>query len=423
MPAVVAAILAAAGGGSGGFGGGGGGGGGGGFSGGGGGSGGGSLPWWAVLLIIGVVLFFVAGGAFQTWRMAKRRRERVRRVELAAAEASEDDADFAPAEVRRAAAELFCEIQRRWTGRDAAGLGELVGPDLMVEWRRRMEDFARKGWHNVVEVKAGPAVEYVGLVNREGEDDDRVVVRLSATLEDYVLDAGGDIIRKDDESGTTVQLAEYWTLQPPGERWRLLSIEQDAEGAHQLDEPIVATPAADPHVRDEAVTELAAADALPAGVAVAEVASPSLSADARAAALDLSLVDGRFATDVLETAARRAAEAWVEAVDGDDAALHALAAPEAVATLLHGGDTSGRTRVVVRGARVERLDIVALDAQAQPARMTLELRARGRRYVEDRDTTDVLEGSKESERAFSQRWTFVLGDEATTPWRVATVEE
>ena len=423
MHALVPVLLAAAGGGSGGFGGGGGGGGGGGFSGGGGGTGGGSLPWWAVLLIIAVVLGFVSAGAFQTWRMTRRRRERVRRVELAAAEASQDDADFAPAEVRRAAAELFCEIQRRWTDRDAAGLGELVGADLMVEWRRRLEDFERKGWHNVVEVRSGPSVEYVGLVNREGEAEDRVVVRLTATLEDYVRDRDGDVVYKDDEHDTTTALAEYWTLQPPGERWRLLSIEQDREGAHQLDEPIVATPAADPRVRDEAVTELAAADALPAGVAVAEVASPSLREDARAAALDLSLVDGRFATDVLETAARQAVEAWVEAIDGDDAALQSLATPAAVAALLHGGDASGRTRVVVRGARVERLEIAGLDADARPARMTLELQARGRRYVEDRDTTDVLSGSKESERAFSQRWTFELSGDAVHPWRLAGVEE
>jgi len=347
----------------------------------------------------------------------------VRRVELAAAEAREDDADFAPDEVRVAAAQLFLDIQRHWSERDPGALEALVGRDLMVEWRRRLDDFARKGWHNVVDVRSGPQIEYVGLVNREGEDDDRVVVRVTARLDDYVRDAGGHVVHKDGQADTTVALAEYWTLQPPGERWRLLSIEQDAEGAHQLTEPIVATPAADPHVRDEAVSELAAADALPAGVAVAEVASPSLSDDARAAALDLSLVDGRFATDVLETAARRAVEAWVEAIDGDDAALHALAAPEAVAALLHGGDASGRTRVVVRGARVERVEIAALDARAQPPRMTLQLRARGRRYVEDRDTTDVLSGSKESERVFSQRWTLQLVDDAAHPWRVTSVEE
>ena len=41
--------------------------------------------------------------------------QRERRVELAAAEAAEDDPAFAPEVVKRAAAELFVEVQRAWT--------------------------------------------------------------------------------------------------------------------------------------------------------------------------------------------------------------------------------------------------------------------------------------------------------------------
>ena len=64
--------------------------------------------------------------------------------------------------------------------------------------------------------------------------------------------------------------------------------------------------------------------ALP-GTATAELIDVDLAADARVQALDLSLVDARFAPDVLEIAARHAAEAWAEAVDGDDAPLNAVA--------------------------------------------------------------------------------------------------
>ena len=72
-------------------------------------------------------------------------------------------------------------------------------------------------------------------------------------------------------------------------------------------------------MRDEALVEGAVADAVPQGTNIAEVADLQFDGDAHAAALDLSLADGRFAPDVLEVAARRAVAAWAEAVDGDDA--------------------------------------------------------------------------------------------------------
>ena len=96
---------------------------------------------------------------------------------------------------------------------------------------------------------------------------------------------------------------------------------------------------------------------MPAGTKIAEVADLDFDGDARAAALDLSLADGRFAPDVLEVAARRAVTAWAEAVDGDDARLRAIATPQAARELLHPGDPSGRTRLVVRGPKVKQIRI------------------------------------------------------------------
>ena len=60
---------------------------------------------------------------------------------------------------------------------------------------------------------------------------------------------------------------------------------------------------------------------------IAEIADLDFDGTARAAALDLAMVDGRFAPDVLEAAVRRAVEAWSEAVDGEDAALERAATP------------------------------------------------------------------------------------------------
>jgi predicted lipid-binding transport protein (Tim44 family) len=406
--------LASPGGGSSGFGGGGGGGGGG-FSGGGrGGSGSGHFSWPFLVFFVAVVLLFVAIGAIASYRYRKRRRERVARVHLAAAEAAGDDAAFDPQAVTEAAAGLHRFIVTAWTGRDRAALATVVGPDLMVEWERRLDDFDRRGWHNVTEILRGPTVEYVGLTNREADAEDRVCVRMSAHLRDYVQDANGMHIKRRDSDTETTDLAEYWTLCKHEGRWILLSIEQDREGQHQLEEPLVASPwGDDTRLRDAALTELATADAVPA-LALAEVTPVDMDGDARAAALDLSLVDGRYSPDVLEVAARRAMQAWAEAVDGGDAPLEAIADAAAVQELLYPGDPSRRTRLVVRGPRLERLRITGV--RDRTVRVAADVK--GRRYREDRDTLALVDGSRDRDSTFTVTWTLGLVDDADTPWRV-----
>jgi predicted lipid-binding transport protein (Tim44 family) len=166
------------------------------------------------------------------------------------------------------------------------------------------------------------------------------------------------------------------------------------------------------------VTELATSEALPSEQ-IAEVADLDFDGTARAAALDLAMVDGRFAPDVLEAAARQAVAAWAEAVDGDDAALARAATPAAVRELLYGGDASERTRLVVRGPRLTALRITALHADATPPAMLVEADVTGRRYREDRDTAGVLQGSKDREASFTERWTMTLDGDEQTPWRIA----
>lgn len=430
-----------AGGGSSDFGGGsdsGGGGGGGDFGGGGGGDfggsggdgeGSGSPIIFFIVLAVFVVFFLLrtARGSGPVARAVgavrgKLRRDRVRQVELAAVEAAEDDARFSPQRVHTAAEELFREVQLAWDRRDSGRLGTLLGPDLLLEWERRLADFARKGWHSRVEVLGDVQVEYVGLANREGDGEDRAIVLIEAPLRAYVEERGGRRIHRKGESDDTILLSQYWTLGMREGRWTLLSIEERAEGEHHLAEPIVASPWSDSErLRDEAVIETTTADELPAGFKPADLVDLDFDGDARAAALDLSLADPRFAPDVLEAAARQVVEAWAEAVDGDDTALAELAGEPALAQLLHRGDDSEKTRLVVRGPRVRRIAIVALDAAAEPATVTIEVQLGGRRYVEDRDTAAVLSGSKDESATFTERWILSLDGSASSPWRIAAV--
>lgn len=437
------AAMAAAGGGSGGFGGGGGGGEGGG------GRGVGFYILLQILIriavlghglgalvLIGLALLYVliarvVPQAPRFWSShnssgtAQRRRvaQRQRRVQSAAAVAAEEDEAFAPDVVKPAATRLFKEIQAAWDAGDRTRLARLVGPDLLREWDRRLDDLARRGWHNHVQVLGEPSVEYVGLSHRGDDATDRVAVRIEAKLRDYVTDHFGNRIKRAGRLAETVRIREFWTLgKNPRGRWVLVSIEQGAEGAHVLDEEIVATPWSDDRsLKDEALIEGATADAVPEGTQIADVADLDFAGDARAAALDLSLADGRFAPHVLEVTARRAATAWAEAVDGDDARLEQIAHKKAIGDLLHPGDPSRRTRLVVRGPRVRQIRIVGLDAAAQPPTMSVEVDLEGRRYIEDRDTTAILAGSQSHATRFTERWTFALDGDGRQPWRLAAV--
>ncbi|UGS37387.1 TIM44-like domain-containing protein [Capillimicrobium parvum] len=415
------AALGAAGGGSSGFGGGGGGGGGGGFSGGGGSSGSGSVSGGMSLVIILLVVLFFAGtiilGVVGERRRRRRRDARVRQVRLAAAEAAADDAAFDSETVERDARELFTAIQAAWTARNREALNGMVSKSLMTEWGLRLDDFDRKGWHNQVTVAGEPGIHYVGLVNRESDAEDRVCVLVEATLVDIVVDRHGNHIKRKQSGSETTTLREYWTLGKRDGRWALLSIEQLAEGEHNLSSDLVASPWGDDRLREDAVIERASADAAPDGVDIASLVDLDYAGDGRKAALDLSLVDGRFAPDVLETSARRALAAWAEAVDGEDDALLAVASAEATSELLYprGGQTA---RLVVRGPKLERMTLVTLDGDAKPPRMVVEIALSGRRYVEDRNTVAVLEGSREGVSRWTERWTFALDGADATPWRV-----
>jgi predicted lipid-binding transport protein (Tim44 family) len=359
-----------------------------------------------------------SSGTAQRRKVAKRQQ----RVETAAAVAADEDPAFAPDAVKANASALFKQIQTAWTAGDRAKLSRLVAPDLLVEWERRLDDMDRRGWRNHVEVVGEPSVEYVGL-SRRGGSADSVTVRIEAKLRDYVVDRLGNHLKRTGRLSETVHLREFWTLtRNPNRHWMLASIEQGAEGAHVLNEDIVASADYDEKsMHDEAMIEGAVADAVPENVQVSEVADLDFAGDARAAALDLSLADGRFAPDVLEVTARRAATAWAEAVDGDDSRLRSIAHGQAVRDLLHPGDPTGQTRLVVRGPKVEKIRITGLDAAAHPPTMTIEAQLHGRRYLEDRDTTAILAGSQSHATTFTEQWTFALDGDARQPWLLAAV--
>ena len=294
-------------------------------------------------------------------------------------------------------------------------------PDLMAEWRLRLEDFASKGWHNHVAVRSSE-VEYIGITNRPEDAEDRCVVRVSATLDDYVLDGAGERINHTGNTSGETYLREYWTLGKRDGRWTLLSIEQDEEGEHQLDAPMEADPAEDARLTDRARVEAAVADALPAGVSPAEVDDDDAE-NALEKARDMSLNDQRFDPDIIEGAVRRGVAAWAEAVDGDDAAFAHLAQPALLQELLYPPSPGRDLRLVVRAPVVRKVTFVDLDTEATPATVTVHMELEGVRYVEDRNTLTLVAGSKDGATRFDGTWTLALDGSPDVPWRIAAVRD
>jgi predicted lipid-binding transport protein (Tim44 family) len=335
--------------------------------------------------------------------------------------AAEDDPMFAADRVVADAEALFRAIQVAWDARDEGALRTMVGPELMTEWSRRLADFRSKGWHNRVYVHGDVRVEYVGIRNLAGQAEDRVVVRVSALTDDWVLDRSGSVVHLDGMTDRRAAIREFWTLAPRDGRWILQSIEQELEGEHQLQAPIVPEPVEDPRLADQALVEQAAEDRL-SPQQIVELADVSFEGSALTAAREMSLVDRRFDPGVVEAAARRIVAAWAEAVDGEDDALLEVADRDAVRDMLHPGDPSERSRLVVRGPRIDGIQVLAVDAGRVPALVTVAADIRGVWFIEDRDTTDVLSGDRETLRRFRQTWTLALGDDPDTPWRAVRTQ-
>lgn len=453
--AFLTSLLAQAGSGSSGFSGGGSSGGGGGYSGGGssgggysggGGSSGGSSsgggagnsfdndPLVLVLLgglAIAVLLYYALPPLFAMLSAARSsrrqaaddgaREQRDAEVRSAALVAVEDDAKFDATELLAHVADLVVIVQDSWSNGDRSVLAEFLGEDLLVEWCRRLDDFEGRGWHNRVLLQGDAEARLISITNRADDGDDRAVVHVRVPMDSWVETPEGSLF-PNGQNHPRIELSEYWTLAWREGIWILISIEQDGEGGHHLTAPLVLAPDQDPELAATVRTELAVDDAAGDGGAVAALVSTSLSGDARAAALDLSLVDDRFSPDVLTIAVDRAIAAWAEAIDGSDAALERLAEPDAIQTLLYGDDTSERTRTVIRGPRVEEVTIEHVSGgDGEVAIMDVALRYRARWYREDRDTVALIAGSKDRETERRAHWTFVLSDDPGTPWMLTLV--
>ena len=129
--------------------------------------------------------------------------------------------------------------------------------------------------------------------------------------------------------------------------------------------------------------------------------------------------DDRLDAGHVTRAARLAVDAWVRAVDGDDAALTAMAEPDAAHWLMH---PVRKNWQVAPGPSVTQIGIWGLEAGADPPRLSLSFQFTGHRQLAD----PSLAGPGSADRTAAGKTVFagllslVLQGTGPWPWRLVS---
>ena len=269
---------------------------------------------------------------------------------------------FEPEHVRAAAGALFIAIQSPGTPSDRVACAAWSRPSLLGEWERRLDDFDREGWRNRVSRSASRTSSTSGL-NHKGDQPTNTASssgsrRSCATTS---IDSHGRHIKRAGQFTETVRVQGVLDARQRGDHW-MLSVDRAgrrgqarARGADRRDSVVRRAGAQATRRWSRAPSPTRSRRARK----IAEVADLQFEGDAqrRGDRPEPRRRPLRARTCSRSPPAARST-AWAEAVDGNDAQLRAIATRAAVRELLHPGDPSGRTRLVVRGPQVNQIRIV-----------------------------------------------------------------
>jgi len=169
-------------------------------------------------------------------RHRRRRAARVREAELAAIEAVDDD--LAPARIRTAAEALVRLVYLAWDARDSKRLATLLGPGLLREWERTLDDNDAAGEHHRTHVLGDVQIDLVGLL-KDATGATLTIVLVEVELSVSVNSLYGRRHAYDGDASHVRRLCQYWTL-TQSDPVTVQAIEEQAIGDHHLSEPIVA---------------------------------------------------------------------------------------------------------------------------------------------------------------------------------------
>lgn len=307
-----------------------------------------------------------------------------------------------PDDLRRFVIGTVAEQDDHWERGDASGIGELF----------RSEFGGPPGGHRI-RVVHGPQVRIVWATGGSGQERWRVVVivclELSAAARSWRL------IWSEQAYKTFSVEKAFWTLVDEGEGWRVDRVESLDDGRHYLDDPL---PGCSDQELHEQATISTAVDRPAFHVPVAALTDVDASAEAQL--LDLSVVDGRFAPDVIAACVCEIVRAWEASTTGSDPkSLESWATPQAIDQLRR-PTPNGLRRV--RNLQTRRVRITTLTADAEPATIGVSASLQGKRWLATH-RGGRISGSRTRRRDFTEHWTLRLDPSASTPWRLIAVED
>lgn len=208
-----------------------------------------------------------------------------------------------------------------------------------------------------------------------------------------------------------------WTLIRDGESWSIDRVESVADGQHYLTDPLP-DQGSDQELHDEATISSALEDVAPGEVPVAELTD--VDASTQSQLLDLSLVDGRYAPDVIAACVSEIARAWESATFAQDRKLlEPGCTPEAATQLFH-PTPHGLRRVL--NLKTRRVQINALHPDLEPPTVSVTVQLHGQRWLAT-SHGGKISGSRTRQREFTEHWTLRLDPSTEFPWRLIDVQD
>ena len=349
-------------------------------------------------------------------------RERTREVEREASVLSLDDPRFDPATIRAAAGRIYKEAVGDGNAPDLDRLARLFGTAAATEVAGLLESP-----ESALRARL-PAEAHLGLATVEplaAQSEGSAVVRVESRARVWVGPFGYVAARLATVvlaplvffSGTTLTLARsrnlvaFWVLAPssPG-HWQLSRVEAPSS-ARRFYLPGAAEDRREQSLRNAVVLDAARDDA-PRELAIPVEVAEGLPFDAERAALDLSLLDSAFTTDVIETAVRDVIFRWEAASEGERRMLEAVAEADATRQLL-----SPPTHAL-RGATLKEVTVLRVRAVRVPPEITVRVELEA--WFGPRERSPLAPDGRR--RSHTHWWQLQRASGGPSPWRLVDAE-
>ncbi len=360
----------------------------------------------------GIILFGAVGaywygalrGAARHERAVLKEHSRAIRAHYAAVEASEDAPSFSPDVIDQSVTDIVALADNLWRTGAFGSLYDRPDAGLVRAWARSWQTSLGRD----LEVVGPPSIDLLSVVNRNDENEDRIVARVRLRIH-----------CKHPKVGMLgphhAHVDQRWTFGRTGGDWFLLSMGGDPLAGPLLMAALIPSASSDTErLTEESLAELADTQKLGADVPIADLVTPEESP--AVALLDLSVVDGRFLPALIQAELTHLLAAWEGAAVGSEAPLEALADDRAREALLR--PRQGQ-RLIVRDVVLKSWQPTKLNLAQVPPTIELDVSTEAVRYVVN-DVGRPLDGNPTMAQPVPLHWMLELTDSPEHPWRLAT---